>query len=518
MAFLKRVLNRKKLRSAPNSIEKRTREIPETVAAGDAAESLQRLSQLLDGSAELQTINFGEGNDSGSAAYLQSLVHKHELQQKLAELAQGISSGQLPAVLLPGAMRTQDLSLVIEQLYWGYGAFFFNGDSYCYLYPFELEIQREPAQSETQQSLKGPKDGFVENPQTNLYLIRSKLKDKNLRLRVLTVGARSKSRIFVLYIEDLAQPEVVNSVIHRIKAIDVDIVLDGSVIAQFIQDSWLSPFPQVEYTERPDVIVYSITQGRVAILHDSSPQALLAPTTLFDLLDTPDDYYTNWWLSASIFRLIRLLAVFLATFFPSLYIALVAYNHDFIPTSLALQIAASREGVPFPTPVEAFLLVSIAEIGREAVLRLPNRVVIIIGTAVIAICIMMATAINLISPIMVAVIFFGLICSSVITDYDLQISLRELQFFFMAMASLLGIFGVAMAFFYIAIHLVTLKSFGIPYLSPMAPLNPRDWLHSILRSPAWMLPRLKTYHSQDPNRVAKTVDRKEGKALEKNDR
>jgi len=479
------------------------------------AENLQALSALLGQSEEIRTMCFERGKQYYGLACLDSMTDQ-EVLQKYINYLQAAENG-LPSLDILGEETSQNLTYVLEKLTCGYSVLFLEGCDTCLLFPVPLSIERETIQPDHQRIFSGPKDGFVENVRTNLFLIRRRLGDKRLRLRKTTVGTRSKSAVYILYIEDLAPTEIVNTVIRRVEAVTADIVLDSTDLYQYINDSWLSPFPQAEFAERPDVVTAGLCQGRVAILQETSPVALLVPVTFFDLLDVPDDYYTGWSVSASIIRFIRMTAVFLATFVPSFYIALTAYNPDFIPTSLAFLIAVSREGTPFPVPLEAFLVVSIMEIGREAFLRLHKTGALIIGIISIAV-IILAAAFSLISYTMVIIILFGTICSSVIPDNELRISIRELQFFFMILASFLGIFGVAMAFFYTGIHAVNLKSFGIPFMTPLAPAVYRDWGRIFFRLPAWALPRLKSYHSQDQDRFEKTIDRKEGVPLEKDPR
>lgn len=480
--------------------------------------NLSFLASFFNGSTELGVQRITLGDQKFGLAYLKTMVDYIRLQDLIQTLPDSKSGENKQSAYLPYSESITDQTEVIERLIQGSIALYIQGDPQCFLLPLKRSIFRQPLQPDAQKTEKGPKDGFVEDLSVNLFLLRSRLKDDKLRVRQFTVGARSKSQIHLLYIEDLVQPEIIKTITERLKAINTDIVNDGVDLSQYLQDSWLSPFPQTEYVERPDIVVSALTNGRAAIFHDVSPGVLLAPTTFFDLIDVPDDYYNSWSVSASIIRFIRLIAIVISTFLPSLFIALTAYNPDFIPTSLALLVAESREGVPLPTPVEAFVIVSMAEIGREAILRLPTIPALITGISALLVSILACTVFHLVSPAMVIVIFFSIICSSVISDKDLRIAIRELQFFYMFMASVLGIFGVAIAFLYLSVHAVTLKSFGIPYMSPLAPIIPRDWLRMLFKLPAFALPRPVSYHSQDPDSGKQTADRKEGVPREKNNR
>lgn len=515
MGLLRKVMHRRAANSPRNDHGHYKDSIP---ISENLEENFNSLSSYLNGSKELEIKKITLKEKALGLVYLNTLVDLFRIEQFEQVLKAKTSSEEKLSNFLPSTEIVRDHKKVMEYLLQGTLALFIEGEPGCHILPMKRSVYREPIQPDAQKSEKGPKDGFVEDLNANLFLLRNRLKDEQLRLRQFTVGTRSKSRICLLYIEDLAPPDIIKTITERLQSIDTDIIADNVDLAQFLEDSWLSPFPQMEYAERPDVVASALTNGRAAIFHDSSPGVMLAPTTFFDLIDVPDDYYNTWFISASIIRFIRLIAIIISAFLPSLFIALTAYNPDFIPTNLALLVAESREGVALPTPIEAFVIVSISEIGREAVLRLPTIPALITGIAALLVSILACTVFQLVSPAMVIVIFFSIICSSVIVDKDLRIAIRELQFFYMFMASLLGIFGVAITFFYLSAHAVTLKSFGIPFMSPMAPLIPRDWLRLLFKLPAFSLPRAATYHSQDPDSGKQTINRKEGTNREKSDR
>ena len=309
-------------------------------------ENLAVLSDLFGGSEELKVMRFDNADRSFGLAYLESLTDRKVLQQYINLLY--TTAGDPRSLDILGGETTQNIMETMDKLVLGYSVLFSEGSQTCLVFPVLPAIQRETKQPEYQRVYTGPKDGLVENVHTNLFLIRRRIKDRLLRVRKLTVGTRSQNTVHILYIEDLAPTEIVDSIVQRLEAVKADIILDSKDLYEYICDSWLSPFPQANFVERPDVVAAALCEGRVAVLHDTSPVVLLAPVTFFDQLDVPDDYYVSWSVSASIIRFIRMAAIFLAAFVPSLYIALTAYNPDFIPTSLAFIIAASREGVPFP--------------------------------------------------------------------------------------------------------------------------------------------------------------------------
>ena len=193
--------------------------------------------------------------------------------------------------------------------------------------------------------VRGPRDGFVETLSKNIVLIRRRIRDPNFTMVSYKVGRRSQTDLIVLYIKRLTNPELVDEVKSRIEQIDIDDVLESGYIEQLIEDNYLSPFPQIQNTERPDRVVGALMAGRVALLVDGTPFALIVPVTFSMLMVSQEDYYERW-LPGSLIRLLRYSSAFIALFLPSIYIALISYNHGLIPTKLVISIAAGREGFP----------------------------------------------------------------------------------------------------------------------------------------------------------------------------
>lgn len=345
----------------------------------------------------------------------------------------------------------------------------------------------------TKQIYRGPKYLFTENIAGNLALLKRRLPDPNLQFKEFYLGSRSRTKISLVYLSDLANPGIVAEIEDRLADIRAEIIPDASYIERNIQDSTWSPFPQMEKTTRPDVLESALIQGRVGIFTNGSPDVLMAPTTLFDLLDTPDDAYRRWFIASSFFRLARFAMLGIATFLPALYIALTAYLPELIPDTLAFLISAYTEGIPLPVYLEAFILMGIAEAVRMVMLRMPTNmgqtVALFSGlTLVIA-----GLSANIISAPVVIIVTLTVLSSMAIPDFDLRSSIRMIQFFTMLMATFLGIFGLAFAFFYITIHLVVLKSFGIPYLAPVAPIEGSGLGHTVLRQDSKDMPGDETY-------------------------
>ncbi len=344
-------------------------------------------------------------------------------------------------------------------------------------------------------------------------LIRRRIRDPNLVFRHLKVGQRARNDLVIAYIEGITKPELLKEVETRLKEVEIDIILDSGYIEQMIEDVWWSPFNTIQDTERPDEIAAGLTEGRVAILVDNSPFALLAPATFNTQMLSPEDYYLRWPV-ANFVRLLRFIASFTALVTPSLYIAVTSFHPEMIPTQLALSIAGTREGIPFPAFVEAVIMELALELLREAGIRLPGPIgqtIGIVGGLVIGDA---AVRARLVSPIMVIVVALTAIAGFIIPTYSLGFGLRITRFFLMILASLLGIYGLTLGMLILLGHLATVTSFGVSFLSPWAPLNWHDLGDSVIRGP-WHKANKRPNYTTPQNRRRQPPFKKRRKAQKK---
>ena len=340
---------------------------------------------------------------------------------------------------------------------------------------------------------KGPRSLYSEAINYNLSLLTHRLPDSNLALTHFVIGTLSKTKVTIAYLKNKANPQLVSELVARLEEIKAEIIPDSSYIERSIEDSPLSPFPQTEQTTRPDTTAMALVQGRIGIFVDGTPKVLLAPTTFFDLLDTPDDAYRRWFIASSFFRVARYIVLLFTLFLPGFYIALTSFNPELIPTVLTFLIAAAREGNPLPIYLEAFIMMGVVEAVRMVNLRMPSTIgqsVSIFSGIALVIAGLFA---NFISAPIVIVVTLTVIASFALPNFDLRSSLRLLQFFIMIMATLLGLFGLAMGFFFICIHLASLKSLGISYMAPLAPLEASGLGHTIFRANTLDMAIDKTY-------------------------
>lgn len=334
--------------------------------------------------------------------------------------------------------------------------------------------------------VRGPREGFTETLQVNTSMLRRRIRSPKLKMKPMSIGRYTQTKVVIAYIEGIADPGLIHEAVTRIEQIDIDGVLESNYIEERIEDNPLSPFPQLATTERPDVAGAALLEGRVVIMVDGSPFALIAPTTLSALLQSPEDYYQRYTIASAI-RWLRFFFVGVALLAPSLYVAVVTYHQEMIPSQLLLTLAKSREEIPFPALMEALLMEITFEGLREAGVRLPKQVgaaVSIVGALVIG---QAATAAGLVSSPMVMVVAITGIASFMIPHFSIGISLRLLRFPIMNLAGILGLLGLMLGVVIIYIHLCSLRSFGVPYLSPVTPMNSRGLKDVLLRVPHWMM-------------------------------
>ncbi len=334
----------------------------------------------------------------------------------------------------------------------------------------------------TEAVIRGSRDGFGETLRINTALLRRRLRDPNLKIKQIRIGVRSKTDIAVAYMDNIADKKVLEEVEKKLKNISIDGVLESGYIESFIENSWFSPFPQIQNTERPDRVAAALLEGRVAIMTDNTPFVLLAPATLNILFQSSEDYYERW-IIASFIRLLRYAAALTSLVLPAIYIAITSYHPGLIPTDLALYIAGTRTGVPFPAFIEAIVMEITLELLREAGIRLPGPIgqtIGIVGGLVIG---QSAVQAGLVSPIMVIVVAITAIASFAVSSYSLGVAFRILRFFMILFSAVFGLYGLMLALLIILVHLCSLKSFGIPYLSPLVGNTYYELEDSFIRIP-----------------------------------
>lgn len=348
---------------------------------------------------------------------------------------------------------------------------------------------RGVSEAKTEVVVQGPKDAFTEIGATNIVLIRRRIRDTKLKVKRTKVGKRSKTDVAILYMEDIVRKEILQKVENRINQIDIDVILDSGYIDQLLENKWLSPFPQLQMTERPDKASSALLEGRVVIVIDNTPFVVMAPATLNVFFQAAEDYYDRWEIMSFI-RLIRYCAGFLAVALPGLYIALTVFHPSMIPTNLALKIAETRQNIPFPAVGEILIMELAFELLREAGIRLPSPVSSTIGIVGGIIIGQAAVEAGIVSPSVVIVSALTGICTFVIPNIALVSGLRLTKYIVLLFSSLLGLYGFWLALILMLIHMASLKSFHIPFLYPFCSASINDYNDledSIFRLPLWFM-------------------------------
>ncbi|MFZ3590793.1 spore germination protein [Bacillus sp. DJP31] len=346
----------------------------------------------------------------------------------------------------------------------------------------QLKEKRPISPPEVEFSVVGPKESFIESMDTNLHLIRKRIPIQELRVEEVVIGKLSRSKVAIIYIDGIADMANVNTMTQRIKDIDFDMITDSSYVAQMIADNENSPFPQVLDTERPDRVAAVLAEGKVVVLVEDSPQALIAPTTLIEFFSSYEDYLFNWYV-ASFIRLLRVFAVAFSILITPIYVAALTFHYELIPKDLLATLITSRREIPLPPILEALFLELTIELLREAGARLPTKVGqtigivggIVIGTA--------SVEAGLTSNVLLIIVALAALASFTTPVYKMGNTIRLIRFPFLLLAHLWGLIGIVMCFCFLMTHLLHLTSLGRPFLEPIYPPRFEDLKDAFIRLP-----------------------------------
>ncbi|MBP1991117.1 spore germination protein [Paenibacillus eucommiae] len=364
----------------------------------------------------------------------------------------------------------------------GFVLIFFDQWNQAISYKMNKINKRAVTEPTSEPVVQGPREGTVENLDTNLGMLRQRVKSPLFKIEFFIAGTIMKTKVAFAYLEQAVNPEVLKEFRNRLQNIEPYEVQGTSYIEEWIEDSTYSPFPQHRYTERTDTAAAAVLDGKILVLVENSPMILICPSLFVDFFGTSEDYYVRT-VYSTLIRLLRVLAFFIALTLPSIYVAFSTFHPELIPTVLLLAILGTREGIPFPAFLEALIMEVCFELLREAGIRLPRPVgsaVSIVGALVIG---QAAIQAKIASPTMVIVVALTGIASFAIPHYDMAIAVRVLRFPFMVAAGMLGGFGLMIVFLLTFLHLTSLHTLGQPYLSSLAPLQLKDMRDVFIRAP-----------------------------------
>ncbi|WP_144559405.1 spore germination protein [Shouchella miscanthi] len=371
---------------------------------------------------------------------------------------------------------------VIQRIFSGYILFYDQQDKQF----IEIELpqfpKRKPEESNTEISFRGPRDGFTEDVEENIALVRKRLRTSSLVNESYIVGKRGQVQLSLLYMKDIVRDEILNEVRKQIEAIDTDAVLSLAEVEERLTNTKFTFFPLTVYSSRPDFISSCLDNGRVAILIDGSPGGIIAPVNLMFLLKTAEDLH-NSFISVGFQRLLRMTGLLLALFLPGLWIALNTFHVDQLPLPFLATIYVSRLGLPLSSVLEIFLMIALFELFREAGTTLPKSVgqtLAVVGGLIIGDAAIRA---GLTSPTMLVVVGLTVVSTFAITSQVLSGTVSLIRIYVLMLSAFLGMFGFCIAVISIIVYLASLESFGLPYLSPLSPFNKRDFISGVFVKP-----------------------------------
>ncbi|WP_332697047.1 spore germination protein [Halalkalibacter lacteus] len=393
-----------------------------------------------------------------------------------------IVKGQILTVNSLKEMESMDE--VLEAILSGQTALFVDGYHTVLSVDTQGFASRAVDEPQTETVVRGPREGFTENLEVNTSLIRRKIINPNLTFEKIKLGKQTNTTIRIGYIKGIANPKVINEVKKRLRQIDTDAILESGYIEQLIEDHPFSILPLVGNSEKPDIVAAKLLEGKVSILCNGTPFVLTIPQLFIENLHSSEDYYSKPYLS-SLIRLYRLLALFITISLPAIYVALSTYHQGMLPTVLLTSIAASEEPVPFPTVIEALLMLIIFTLLREAGTRMPKAVggaVTIVGGLILGEAAVQAGFVSY--PMIIVVAITG-ICVFVVSPLSDFIIISRLAL--LIISGLLGLYGLVLGGLFLLIHMCSLRSFGTPYLAPFAPVVWEELKDSLIRVPFWFM-------------------------------
>ncbi len=465
-------------------------------------ENLDRIRQIFGASEDvvIREFSFGYGHQTrGALVFIEGLIDMPLVNDNIIKpLMYGgnfalrkntatvlsikvIKSMMLPAADIRDAYEIKD---AVNGCLAGDAALFVNGFKQALVVNCKGFEKRNVEDPQSESVIRGPREGFTKNLRTNTTLLRRKIRNPDLIMETMKIGKRTATGVCIAYLRGVASPELVEEIKRRLNNINTDAILESGYIEQYIEDSPLSVFATIGYSEKPDAIAGKILEGRVAVLVDGTPFVLTAPMLFVENFQTSEDYYVRMYF-ANVMRMLRFLAYAISVLAPAVYVALTTFHQELLPTALLFTMIAAREGVPFPAVMEAGIMMATFEIIREAGVRLPRPVgqaVSIVGALVIG---ESAVSAGLIGAPMVIVVAITAISSFVVPNHIENGTI--LRMIFLVLSGVMGGFGIVMGLLGVMIHLSSLQSFGTPYLSPVAPAIPNDMKDTFIRAPLWMM-------------------------------
>ncbi|MFD0828064.1 spore germination protein [Neobacillus sp. M.A.Huq-85] len=465
-------------------------------------EKAKDLKKLFKGSQDLLSIPHKTRDESYEILYFNSLVDQNYLDQYI--LPKFIAfEGQVPDQALPLLFQAKNVSdntvEEISRLLLAGNVLFLLEHSFFAIHAGSLP-KRTPEESAIETSIRGPKDGFVEDIRTNISLIRRRLNTPSLCLEEYSIGKRSNTKVVLMYMEDLIDQRVLDEIHMRLEKTNLDILTSIYALESYVRDRPYSIFPSMDYSGRPDFIVQALNQGRFALIVDGNPTVSYAPVSMLVMVKSPEDSYISY-AYVSMERMLRLAGLLISAFLPGLWVSFSSFNIEQIPYFLLATISISRFGIPLSTPIEMAIILLLFEMFNEAGVRLPRAIgqtVAVLGGLIVGDAAIRA---GLTSPTMLVVAAITFVANFTLVSQYLSTAITILRFIILLFGTLFGLFGVLAGIILTILYLSTITSFGEPLLGSLAPFKLSEAFRSFMMAPRqWYNSRTDATSPEDTTR------------------
>ncbi|HYH04420.1 MAG TPA: spore germination protein, partial [Bacillota bacterium] len=463
----------------------------------------------------VHTFRISGNPPSVALIYLNSLVDANQLSKAIiGPLNQWFEQPKISlpldeiekAINVAETEKYQDLHTIIEKLLSGMAVLLVDQSPTALGFYLPGFPRRQVTEPPTERVVRGSREGFTDVLTDNLGMVRRWIKDPNLRIESMLIGERTKTTVALLYLNDVANPDLVREVKKRLAPISIDAIIDSGYLSELITDHRLTVFPLVQETERPDKVAAGILEGRVAIIVDKSPFALIVPVTSNEFYQTPEDFYLNYWVGTFI-RFIRGIGTFISVTLPGFYVAAVSVNPTILPASFIHILSAGRTQVPVPVVIETYLSLFAFEIFRESIIRVPKNISLILGIAGGVLMGLVAMNSGLVGGATIIVVIFTTLATFTTASVAKEQAWRITRYLLLLASGAFGITGLTLAGVTVIAHLASLTSFGVSYLAPWSPPLPIDIVDAYFRTPWWAsYRRPPTYRPQQEDRLGKTTE------------
>ncbi|OAT85412.1 spore gernimation protein GerA [Bacillus sp. MKU004] len=445
----------------------------------------KKLENFFKSYADVKVTKYKQSDQDMAIVYCEGMVDGGQLNDYYHSVCSFLGNPETAldaAIDLPPIVQINSFAVMISKVFSGFLLFYKNGLPFFWAIDIANIPKRNPEESKTEVSIKGPKDAYTEEINTNISLIRKRLKSPMLYNESFVIGSLSQTKVSLLYLTNKVNQDSLMEIRKRLNKIDTESVLSAGQLEQWLSDRSFSLFPLLDYITRPDFTIECMLRGRFIILVDGSPMVLIGPSNLTVLTKSPEDLHFPYHF-VMFQRILRITGIFIAIFLPGLWIAIASVNVDQLPFPLLATVVVSRQGLPLPSALEAFFILGLFEILREAGVRMPTAVgqtISIVGGLIIGDASIRA---GLASPTIIVIIALTAVATYTLVNQSLTGTVTVLRFITLLISSFLGIYGLFLSFFGVLIYLCQLQSFNVSYMEPLISLKPKQILSGILVNP-----------------------------------